>query len=72
MVTAFLRDLGHRVKQCTGVVRVMVYLLLHLTVALQRGNAVCVESVGMGESGLDLFCMLCMFNVCMYVYLMCC
>jgi len=34
---AFVRELGHRVMQCTGEVKPRTYLLQRLSVALQRG-----------------------------------
>ena len=52
----FVRELGHRVRQCTGEVKAKAYLLQRLSVAVQRGNAASVlGSVG-GQSGPDLFC----------------
>jgi len=53
---AFVRELGHRVTQCTGEVKARTYLLQRLSVALQRGNAVSVMGSVGGRSGLDLFC----------------
>ena len=53
---AFLKDLGHRVRQHTGEVKAKAYLIQRLSVAVQRGNAASVlGSVG-GRSELeDLF-----------------
>ena len=53
---AFVRELGHRVMQCTGEVKARTYLLQHLSIALQRGNAVSVMGSVGGWSELDLFC----------------
>ena len=53
---AFVRKLGHRVMQCTEEVKARTYLLQHLSVALQRGNAVSLMGSLGGWSGLDLFC----------------
>ena len=59
---AFVRELGHRVMQCTGEVKARTYLLQRLSVAVQRGNAVSVMgSVG----GLSVF--VCLF-VCLFVF----
>ena len=35
---AFLKELGHRMMQCTGEVMVRVYLLQHIFIVVQRGN----------------------------------
>ena len=39
---AFLKDLGRRIHQETGEARSSSYLLQHLSVAVQRGNAAAV------------------------------
>jgi len=53
---AFVRELAGHSHACTGEVKARTYHLQHLSVALQRGNAVSViGSVG-GRLGLDLFC----------------
>ena len=53
---AFVKELGHRVRQCSGEVKATAYLLQRLSVAVQRGNAVSVLGTVRGQSGLDLFC----------------
>ena len=53
---AFVKELGHRVRQCSGEVKARAYLLQRLSVAVQRGNAVSVLGTVRGQSGLDLFC----------------
>ena len=52
----FVKELGHRVRQCSGEVKARAYLLQRLSVAVQRGNAVSVLGTVKGRSGLDLFC----------------
>ena len=52
----FVKELGHRVRQCTGEVKAKAYLLQRLSVAVQRGNAASVLGSLRGLSGLDLFC----------------
>ena len=55
MSLTFVKELGHRVRQCTGEVKARAYLLQRLSVAVQRGNAASVlGSVG-GQSEPDLF-----------------
>ena len=53
---AFVKKLGHRVRQCLGEVKARAYFLQRLSVAVQRGNAVSVLGTVRGQSGLDLFC----------------
>ena len=43
---AFVKELGHRVRQCSGEVKARAYLLQRLSVAVQRGNAVSVLGTG--------------------------
>ena len=53
---AFLKDLGHRVRQRTGEVKAKAYLIQRLSVAVQRGNAASVlGSVGGRPELEDLF-----------------
>ena len=52
----FVKELGHRVRQCTGEVKARAYLLQRLSVAVQRGNAALVLGSVRGQSGPDLFC----------------
>ena len=52
----FVKELGHRVRQCSGEVKARAYLLQRLSIAVQRGNAVLVLGTVRGQSGLDLFC----------------
>ena len=50
---SFLKELGHRVRWCTGEAKVKAFLLQRLSVAVQRENAVSVlGSVG-GQQGLE-------------------
>ena len=44
---SFLKELGHRVRRCTGEVKAKAFLLQRLSVAVQRGNTASVlGSVG--------------------------
>ena len=53
---AFLKDLGHRVRQRTGEVKAKAYQTQRLSVAVQRGNAASVlGSVGGRPELEDLF-----------------
>ena len=52
----FVKELGHRVRQCSGEVKARAYLPQRLSVAVQRGNAVSVLGTVRDLSGLDLFC----------------
>ena len=63
----FVREVGHRVLQCTGEVKARTYLLQCLSVALQRGNGISVMGSVGGRSGLDLFCM----YRCVSLFVMC-
>ena len=49
----FLKELGHRMRQCTGEVKVRAYLLQRLSVAVQQ--LLCWVQRGGGGSQ-DLFC----------------
>ena len=53
----FVKELGHRVRQCTSEVKAKAYFIQRLSVAIQRENAASVlGSVG-GQSEPDLFCL---------------
>ena len=47
----FVKELGHRIRQCTGEVKARDYVLQHLSVAAQRGNAASVLGSGVGICG---------------------
>jgi len=47
---AFLKDLACRIRRETGEGRAGVFFLQRLSVALQRGNALCIQAT-MGQTG---------------------
>ena len=50
---SFLKELGHRVRRCTGEVKAKAFLLQRLSVVVQRGNTASVlGSVGF-QPGLE-------------------
>ena len=54
-----MKELGHRVRQCTGEVKARAcipHILQCLSVAVQGGNAALVLGYVGGQSELDLFC----------------